>query len=76
MKIRPCRTPDELRDAVGAIVHYFGRDRPDEDWLGRWLEVFELERMHAAVDDDGSIVGGAEAARIQCSIGTEADGVV
>ena len=61
MKIRPCRTPDELRDAVGAIVHYFGRDRPDEDWLGRWLEVFELERMHAAVDDDGRVVGGAGA---------------
>src|SRR5580765_6993497 len=61
MKIRPCQTPEELRDAVAAIVHYFGRERPDEDWLGRWLEVFELERMHAAVDDDGSIVGGAGA---------------
>ena len=61
MEIRPCRTADELRDAVGAIVHYFGRDRPDEDWLGRWLEVFELERMHAAVDDDGRVVGGAGA---------------
>jgi len=61
MKIRPCQTPEELRDAVAAIVHYFGRERPDEDWLGRWLEVFELERMHAAVDDDGRVVGGAGA---------------
>ncbi len=61
MEIRRCGTPEELRDAVGAIVHYLGREKPDEDWLGRWLEVFELERMLAAVDDDGSIVGGAGA---------------
>jgi predicted acetyltransferase len=60
MEIRPCRNADELRDAVGAIVHYFGRERPDDEWAERWLSVFELERMLAAVDD-GSIVGGAGA---------------
>src|SRR5262245_60028147 len=61
MEVRACTTVEELRDATGAIVHYFGRDKPDEEWMGRWLKIFELERMHAAFDDDGSIVGGAGA---------------
>ena len=59
MEIRTCTSAEELRDAVGAIVHYFGREKPDDAWTERWLKVFELERMHAAVEDDGSIVGGA-----------------
>ena len=61
MEIRTCTSAEELRDAVGAIVHYFGREKPDDAWTERWLKVFELERMHAAVEDDGSIVGGAGA---------------
>ncbi len=60
MEIRSCRTVDELRDAAGAIVHYFGRERPDEEWADRWLKDFELERMHAAFDGD-AVVGGAGA---------------
>jgi predicted acetyltransferase len=60
MEIRTCQTVEELRDAAGAIVHYFGRDRPSEEWSGRWLTNFELARMHAAFDD-GAIVGGAGA---------------
>jgi predicted acetyltransferase len=68
MKIRACTSADELRDAVGVIVHYFGRDRPDEDWVERWLSVFELERMLAAVDDDGSIVGGAGAFGLRMTV--------
>jgi predicted acetyltransferase len=59
MEIRTCTSAEELRAAVGAIVHYFGREQPDDAWTERWLKVFELERMHAAVEDDGSIVGGA-----------------
>ena len=60
MEVRPCRTVEELREAAGAIVHYFGRDKPSEEWSGRWLRNFELARMHAAFDD-GAIVGGAGA---------------
>ncbi|HZO62105.1 MAG TPA: GNAT family N-acetyltransferase [Gaiellaceae bacterium] len=59
--IRACTTTDELRQAAGAIVHYFGRDRPDDAWVERWLTVFELERMLAAVEGGGAIVGGAGA---------------
>jgi predicted acetyltransferase len=61
MEVRQCTTVEELREAAGAIVHYFGREKPDEEWTDRWLKIFELERMHAAFDDDGSIVGGAGA---------------
>jgi predicted acetyltransferase len=60
VEIRPCRDVEELRDAAGAIVHYFGREKPTEDWAERWLKNFELERMLAAVDG-GRIVAGAGA---------------
>ena len=60
MEIRTCRTVEELRDAAGAIVHYFGREKPSVEWTERWLNNFELARMLAAVDD-GAIVGGAGA---------------
>lgn len=61
ISIRPCASAEELRDAAGAISHYFAREKPPEEWAERWLKTFELERMHAAVDDDGKIVGGAGA---------------
>ncbi len=60
-EVRTVGSVDELRGAAGAIVHYFGREPPDEAWAERWLRNFELGRMLAAVDDDGSIVGGAGA---------------
>jgi predicted acetyltransferase len=60
MKIRTCKTVDELRDAANAITHYFGRERPTEDWAERWVKNFEIGRMHAAFDD-GHAVGGAGA---------------
>jgi predicted acetyltransferase len=68
MEIRPCTTVEELRDAAAAIVHYFGRERPDEEWTERWLKIFELERMHAAFDDDGAIVGGAGAFGLKLTV--------
>ncbi len=58
--VRTCSSVEELRDAAGAIVHYLGREKPDEAWAERWLKNFELDRMHAAFDGD-AIVGGAGA---------------
>jgi len=60
MEIRTVTNVEELRDAAGAMVHYFGREKPDEAWAERWLKTFELERMHAALDG-ATIVGGAGA---------------
>jgi predicted acetyltransferase len=60
VEVRSCASPEELREAVGAITHYFAREKPTEERVERWLENFELERMLAAVDD-GTIVGGAGA---------------
>jgi predicted acetyltransferase len=60
MEVRRCSNLEELREAAAAIVHYFGREKPDEEWAERWLRNFRLERMHAALDD-GAIVGGAGA---------------
>ena len=60
MEVRICQTVDELRNASAAIVHYFGREQPSVEWSERWLNNFELDRMHAAIDD-GAIVGGAGA---------------
>jgi predicted acetyltransferase len=59
-EIRTVTSVEELREAANAIVHYFGREPPDEGWAERWLKNFELERMLAA-HDDGAIVGGAGA---------------
>jgi predicted acetyltransferase len=60
LEIRPVENVEELRDAANAIVHYFGRERPDEQWAERWLKNFQLDRMHAAFDGS-EIVGGAGA---------------
>jgi predicted acetyltransferase len=57
-EIRTVTTVEELRDATAPITHYFGREKPDEEWAERWLKNFELERMHAALDGD-AFVGGA-----------------
>jgi predicted acetyltransferase len=66
-EIRPVTSVEELRDATNAIVHYFGRERPTEEWAERWLKNFELERMHAAFED-GRIVGGAGAFGLQLTV--------
>jgi predicted acetyltransferase len=60
VEIRPVENVEELRDAANAIVHYFGRERPDEQWAERWLKNFQLDRMHAAFEGS-EIVGGAGA---------------
>ncbi len=60
IEVRSAASCEELRQAANAIVHYFGREAPTEDWAERWLRNFELGRMLAALDD-GAIVGGAGA---------------
>src|SRR5581483_3197696 len=61
LEVRRVRSEEELREAAAAIVHYFGREKPDEEWSDRWLKNFKLERMLAAVDEGGATVGGAGA---------------
>jgi predicted acetyltransferase len=64
--VRPVRDRDEFARAFFAIGQYFGRF-PPEDMLDRWMENFELERMHAAFDGD-EIVGGAGAYTFDFSV--------
>jgi predicted acetyltransferase len=56
-RVRPCRSLDELRVALGAIGHYFGWV-PSEDDAERFSKILPAERMHAAFDGK-TIVGGA-----------------
>jgi predicted acetyltransferase len=57
--VRPCRNRDELVRAYYSIGQYFGAP-PEEERTDRFVQYFELERMHAAFDGD-QIVGGAGA---------------
>ena len=52
--VRPCSSPEELRDSLNAISHYFGQENTSEDAerFARWIE---LERMHAAFDGAGRV---------------------
>jgi predicted acetyltransferase len=59
IEVRPCASVEEFRDAVNAISHYLGRETELED-AGRFAQLLELERMHAAFDG-GRIIGGAGA---------------
>jgi len=59
LEVRPTRDLDEFARAVYGIAQYFGAP-PDEERLGRLAKALELERMHAAFEDD-EIVGGAGA---------------
>ena len=56
-RVRPCRSLDELGQALGAIGHYFGWV-PSEEEVERFSKMLPLERMHAAFDGK-EIVGGA-----------------
>src|SRR5712691_1997733 len=65
-EFRPVRDKEELAKAIYAIGQYFGAP-PKEDFADRWLQFFELERMHAAFDGD-EIVGGAGAFTYDLSV--------
>jgi predicted acetyltransferase len=67
MEIRTVTSVEELRDAAAPIMHYFGRDKPDDQWVERWLRYFELERMHAALEGD-AFVGGAGALTLRMTV--------
>jgi len=58
-RVRPCRSPEELAQAWGAIGHYFGWvPKPEE--VERFAKLLSAERTHAAFDG-GSAVAGAGA---------------
>jgi len=57
--VRPVRDSDEFARAFYSIGQYFGAPL-DEERIDRFLQFFELERMHAAFDGE-QIVGGAGA---------------
>jgi len=67
IEVRTVADAEELREAANAIVHYFGHERPDEEWAERWLKNFELGRMLAALDG-ASIVGGAGAFTLRMTV--------
>src|SRR5262249_12683205 len=66
-EIRVCETPEDLKGAAGAVVHYFGREQPDDAWVERWLTNFELDRAIAAYDGD-AIIGGAGADSLRLTV--------
>lgn len=66
IEIRPCRSVEELRDALNAIGHYFGFDN-DTDSAARFSERHDVDRMHAAWEGD-RIVGGAGAFTFRMSV--------
>ena len=66
IEIRPCRSVEEVRDALNAINHYFGKDN-DLESTQRFVERMDIERVHAAWDGD-RIVGGAGAFTYEMSV--------
>jgi hypothetical protein len=53
--VRPCRDRDEFGRAIYGIGQYFGGPFTEEQ-LERFSKVLEVERLHAALDED-EIVG-------------------
>ena len=56
--VRRCASAEELRVALTAIWHYFGRAAPRPEQLEAFTHVLPVDRMHAALEGD-RIVGGA-----------------
>ncbi|MGH3001833.1 MAG: GNAT family N-acetyltransferase [Gaiellaceae bacterium] len=66
IEIRPCASLEELRDALNAIAHYFGRENQLED-AEELAQRIELHRVHAA-REDGRVVGGAGAFGVRLAV--------
>ena len=64
IEVRPCRSVEEVRDALNAIGHYFGHDN-DVESAERFTERLDVDRLHAAWDGD-RIVGGTGAFTYRC----------
>jgi predicted acetyltransferase len=64
--VRACRSADEVRQALDGIGHYFGHTNTLEE-SERFLERMDIDRVHAAWEDD-RIVGGAGAFTYQVSV--------
>ena len=60
-------TPDELREGISPIFHFFGTSAPDEESHARILRVLEPERVHAA-RENGTVVGGAAAFSFELTV--------
>ena len=59
IEVRPCRSVEEVRDALNAIGHYFGHVN-DLESTERFAERMPIDRVHAAWYGD-RIVAGAGA---------------
>ena len=66
IEVRSARDRDEFARAFYAIGQYFAGP-PPEDMVDRWLQYFELERMHAAFED-GNVIAGAGAFTFDMSV--------
>ena len=66
LEIRPC-APDELREGLHGIWHYFSGGPPEDVPLERMTAVLEPERLHAAWEDGGA-VGGAGAHSFELTV--------
>jgi predicted acetyltransferase len=66
IEIRPCRSAEEVRDALNAISHYFGQVN-DLESAERFLQRMDVDRVHAAWEGD-RIVAGAGAFTFRMSV--------
>jgi predicted acetyltransferase len=66
VEVRPCASPEELRDAANAIGHYFGIENSLED-VERFTQWIEVDRVHAAFEG-ARAVGSAGAFGFQMSV--------
>ena len=67
VEVRTGRTPEELREGIAPIFHFFGTSGPNEEAHARMLRVLEPERVHAA-RENGVVVGGAAAFSFQLTV--------
>jgi predicted acetyltransferase len=64
--IEPCKSVEEMIEALAVIFHYFGI-KPKEEDADRWTRTLETPRMHAA-RENGAIVGGAGAFTFELTV--------
>lgn len=57
MLVRPCINRDEMREAMGAIWHYFGLNTPTDDAIKHFHRVLAPERVHVGFDGEKIVSG-------------------